>query len=264
MLLLAGPRSKSKSGVWTAGARCGVPTPVLKQPSEDFEPVLCSQHLNELKMVNLGDIIPNFEAETTEGKIKFHDWLGDSWGILFSHPQDFTPVCTSELGRAATLAPEFTKRSCKIIGLTCDPVNNHISWIEDIKAYTKLSDFPFPIIADDKRAVAVELGMIAPDEQASDGMPLTCRAVFIIGPDKKLKLSMLYPVTTGRNFDEIIRALDSLQVTSQQKVATPADWKVGTPCMVIPSLSAEEAKKLFPDHIQHSVPSGKPYLRTTM
>ncbi|KAA0191795.1 Thioredoxin peroxidase-like 3 [Hyalella azteca] len=214
-------------------------------------------------MVNLGDIFPNFEAETTDGKIKFHDWLGESWGILFSHPRDYTPVCTTELGRAAALAPQFEKRGCKLIALSCDALDDHHGWIEDIKAYNKLSEFPYPIIADDKRALAVQLGMIDPDEQGADGMPYTCRAVFVVGPDKKLKLSMLYPATTGRNFDEILRALDSLQLTATQKVATPADWTKGSACMVLPSVSPDDAKQLFPEHVCHPVPSGKTYLRTT-
>uniref|UniRef100_A0A2P2HWY7 1-Cys peroxiredoxin n=1 Tax=Hirondellea gigas TaxID=1518452 RepID=A0A2P2HWY7_9CRUS len=213
-------------------------------------------------MVNLGDVFPDFEADTSAGHIKFHDWLGDSWAILFSHPADYTPVCTTELGKAAELAPEFEKRNCKMIALSCDGVDDHKGWIEDIKSYSKLSEFPYQIIADEKRDLAVKLGMVDPDEKDKAGLPLTCRAVFII-KDKKLKLSMLYPATTGRNFNEILRVLDSLQLTAREKCATPVDWQQGDACMVLPSLSAYEAKQLFPKHVHHSVPSGKSYLRTT-
>ncbi|XP_064092299.1 peroxiredoxin-6-like [Macrobrachium nipponense] len=215
-------------------------------------------------MVNLGDVFPNFTAESTQGTIKFHNYIGDSWGVLFSHPADYTPVCTTELGRVAKLAPEFAKRNVKLIALSCDNVASHNGWIKDIQAYNKLSgEFPYPIVADENRDLAVSLGMVDPDEKDAAGMPLTCRAVFVVGPDKKLKLSILYPATTGRNFDEILRVIDSLQLTAVKKVATPADWKDGSHCMVIPSISSEEAKTLFPEHKVHDVPSGKPYLRTT-
>jgi len=216
-------------------------------------------------MVNLGDVFPNFEADSTVGKIKLHDWLGDSWGILFSHPADFTPVCTTELGEAARLAPEFCKRGCKMIALSCDSVASHNAWIEDVKGYNKLTErFPFPIIADEDRKLAVQLGMVDPDERTAAGLPLTCRAVFIIAPDKKMKLSILYPATTGRNFAEVLRVLDSLQLTAAKKVATPVNWSPGSAVMVVPSLSEEEAKTMFPKHTKHDLPSGKPYLRTTM
>lgn len=215
-------------------------------------------------MVNLGDVFPNFSAESTHGPIKFHTYLGDSWGVLFSHPADFTPVCTTELGRVAKLAPEFTKRNVKLIALSCDSVASHNGWIADIQAYNNLSgEFPYPIVADENRDLAVSLGMVDPDEKDAAGMPLTCRAVFVVGPDKKLKLSILYPATTGRNFDEILRVIDSLQLTAVKKVATPADWKDGAHCMVVPSISPDDAKKLFPEHKVHNVPSGKAYLRTT-
>jgi len=221
------------------------------------------EQLTAGSMVNLGDVFPNFEADTTEGRIAFHDWLGDSWGILFSHPADYTPVCTTELGEAARLHPEFSKRGCKMIALSCDSVLDHKGWAEDIKCYNKLSSFPLPIIADEDRKLAVQLGMVDPDERTAAGLPLTCRAVFVVSPDKKLRLSMLYPATTGRNFTEILRALDSLQLTAAQKVATPVNWTPGAACMVVPSLSAEQATQLFPGHVKHEVPSGKPYLRTT-
>lgn len=217
--------------------------------------------------LNLGDPFPNFKCETTVGTIDFHQWLGDSWGILFSHPADYTPVCTTELARAAQLAHVFKQKGVKIIALSCDSVDSHHGWIKDIEAFGELPDgpFPYPIIADEKREIAVKLGMLDPVEKDKEGLPLTCRAVFIIGPDKKMKLSMLYPATTGRNFDEVLRATDSLLVTETRKVATPAGWKKGTPCMVLPSVTEEEIPKLFPTGIkQYDVPSGKNYLRTTM
>jgi len=215
-------------------------------------------------MVNLGDVFPDFSAETSQGHVQFHQWLGDSWGLLFSHPADFTPVCTTELGRFAQLQGEFDKRGVKLIALSCDGVDSHKEWIEDIKAYAKVDSFTYPIIADEKRELAVKLGMVDPVEQDSAGMPLTCRAVFVIGPDKKLKLSVLYPASTGRSFDEILRVIDSLQLTSKFKVATPADWKPGCPCMVIPSVKSEEVAQLFPAGVtDHALPSAKGYLRTT-
>ncbi|XP_015724871.1 peroxiredoxin-6 [Coturnix japonica] len=215
----------------------------------------------------LGDEAPNFEADTTQGRIRFHDFLGDSWGILFSHPRDFTPVCTTELGRAAKLASEFSKRNVKMIALSIDSVPDHLAWSKDINAYNgdqPVEKLPFPIIADKNRELAVKLGMLDPDERDKDGMPLTARVVFIFGPDKKLKLSILYPATTGRNFDEILRVVDSLQLTAYKKVATPVDWKSGDSVMVVPTLPDEEAKKLFPKGVfTKDLPSGKKYLRYT-
>ena len=209
--------------------------------------------------------MPNFEAETTEGKIKFNDWQGNSWGVLFSHPRDFTPVCTTELGQVTKRAPEFEKRGCKLIALSCDGVEDHLAWSEDVMSFMGCNGkrLPYPIIADPDREIAKMLGMIDPDEKDPSGMPLTCRAVFVVGPDHKLKLSILYPATTGRNFDEILRVIDSLQLTATKKVATPVDWTPGKPAMVIPSLSPEEAKKMFPKHEVRTVPSGKGYLRFT-
>uniref|UniRef100_A0A674AYW5 Peroxiredoxin-6 n=1 Tax=Salmo trutta TaxID=8032 RepID=A0A674AYW5_SALTR len=183
----------------------------------------------------LGDVFPNFEAETTKGKIKFHDFLGDSWGILFSHPSDYTPVCTTELGRAAKLSDEFSRRDVKMIALSIDSLEDHHGWTKDILAYNNEESgcaFPFPIIADNQRELAVALGMLDPNEKDKDGMPLTARCVFVIGQDKKLKLSLLYPATTGRNFDEILRVVDSLQLTAKNRVATPADWQVSQPIPV--------------------------------
>ncbi|XP_022051519.1 peroxiredoxin-6 [Acanthochromis polyacanthus] len=214
----------------------------------------------------LGDVFPNFEADTTIGKIKFHDFLGDSWGILFSHPRDFTPVCTTELACAAKISNEFKKRNVKMIALSIDSVEDHKGWSKDVMAFNSdgESPLPFPIIADDKRQLSVQLGMLDPDERDKDGMPLTARCVFVVGPDKKLKLSILYPATTGRNFDELLRVIDSLQLTAQKKVATPVDWKPGDEVMVIPSLSDAEAASLFTNGVTtKELPSGKKYLRYT-
>ncbi|KAL5011525.1 hypothetical protein ScPMuIL_010076 [Solemya velum] len=197
-------------------------------------------------MVNLGDVFPNFDADTSDGKINFHTWIGDKWAILFSHPADYTPVCTTELGRVLKLVPDFEKRNVKLIALSVDDVESHKGWAKDVQDFVGHSGkFPYPIVSDPKRDLAVKFGMVDPVEKDGAGMPLTCRAVFIIGPDKKLKLSLLYPATTGRNFDEILRVVDSLQLTATHKVATPADWKPGDKCMVVPSVSAEEAKKMF-------------------
>jgi len=215
-------------------------------------------------MVNLGDVFPNFSADTSEGKIQFHDWIGDSWAILFSHPADYTPVCTTELGRVVTLVPEFKKRGVKMIALSCDSVEDHKGWGKDVMDYCGQSgDLPFPIIADLDRSLAVQLGMVDPDERTAAGLALTARCVFVIGPDKKLKLSILYPATTGRNFNEILRVIDSLQLTATKKVATPVDWNSGDKCMVVPSLSNDDALKLFPQMEKRAVPSGKNYLRFT-
>nr|AEI52300.1 peroxiredoxin 6 protein [Sepiella maindroni] len=215
-------------------------------------------------MANLGDIFPNFDADTTAGHFNFHEFINNSWAILFSHPADYTPVCTTELTRVVQLIPEFKKRGVKLCALSCDDVESHHGWIKDIIAYGKLAEFPYPIISDKTRKLAVSLGMVDPDEKDLAGMPLTARAVFIIGPDKKLKLSILYPATTGRNFDEILRVIDSLQLTAKHKVATPVDWKVGDKCMVVPSVKVEDEKEIFPKGVETiPVPSGKSYLRMT-
>ncbi|XP_028301293.1 peroxiredoxin-6 [Gouania willdenowi] len=214
----------------------------------------------------LGDEFPNFQADTTIGPIKFHEFLGSSWGILFSHPKDYTPVCTTELARAAKLSDEFKKRGVKMIALSVDSVEDHCGWSKDVMAFNNESgsELPYPIIADHKRELSVQLGMLDPDERDQDGVPLTARCVFVIGPDKKLKLSILYPATTGRNFDELLRVIDSLQLTAQKKVATPVDWKPGNEVMVIPSLSDAEAASLFPNGVRcKEVPSKKNYLRFT-
>ncbi|XP_055967123.1 peroxiredoxin-6-like [Sorex fumeus] len=189
------------------------------------------------------------------------------WGILFSHPRDFTPVCTTELGRAAKLAPEFAKRNVKLIALSIDSVEDHLAWSKDINAYNcdePTEKLPFPIIDDKNRELAIQLGMLDPAEKDEKGMPVTARVVFVFGPDKKLKLSILYPATTGRNFDEILRVVASLQLTAEKRVATPVDWKMGDSVMVLPTIPEEEAKKLFPKGVfTKELPSGKKYLRYT-
>jgi thioredoxin-dependent peroxiredoxin len=202
--------------------------------------------------LQLGDEAPNFTAETTEGSIDFHNWLGNSWAVLFSHPKDFTPVCTTELGRVAALKPEFDKRGVKVIGLSVDPLGSHKEWSNDIKE-TQGTAVNFPMIADHDRKVSDLYGMIHP--KAND--TLTVRSVFIIGPDKKIKLSLTYPASTGRNFDEILRVIDSLQLTAKHKVATPVDWKQGQDVIIAGSVSDEDAKKQYPNGWK----TVKPYLR---
>jgi len=204
---------------------------------------------------------PNFTAETTEGKINFHDWIGDSWAILFSHPKDFTPVCTTELGYMAKLKPEFDKRNTKVIGLSVDPVDNHARWAQDI-AETQGTAPNYPMIGDTDLAVSKLYNML-PEETAggSDGRTAadnaTVRTVFIIGPDKKIKLMLAYPMTTGRNFDEILRVLDSMQLTAKHRVATPVNWKQGEKVIIAGSVSDDEAKTIYPDGWD----APRPYLR---
>ncbi|MBN8916713.1 MAG: peroxiredoxin [Rhizobiales bacterium] len=202
--------------------------------------------------LRLGDVVPDFEAVTTEGPIKFHEWLGDSWGILFSHPKNFTPVCTTELGQASHLKPEFDKRGVKLLGLSVDAIDNHPAWVGDIKDATGAT-LNFPLIADSDKKVSDLYDLIHPN--AND--TLTVRSVFIIGPDKKLKLSLTYPASTGRNFAEILRVVDSLQLTAKHSVATPVDWKQGDDVIIVPSLSDDAAKEKFPDGWK----TVKPYLR---
>ena len=202
--------------------------------------------------LQLGDTVPDFEADTTEGPVRFHDWIEGSWAVLFSHPKDFTPVCTTELGAVAKLKPEFDRRGVKVIGLSVDPLSEHKKWADDIEE-TQGAALNFPLIADPDRKVADLYGMIHPN--ASD--TLTVRSVYIIGPDKKLKLSLVYPASTGRNFDEILRAIDSLQLTANHSVATPADWRRGEDVIIVPSVSDEEAREKFPGGWN----TVKPYLR---
>ena len=202
--------------------------------------------------LRLGDTAPDFTAETTEGTINFHEWLGDSWGVLFSHPKDYTPVCTTELGAAARLKPEFDKRNVKIVGLSVDPVDSHKGWAADIEE-TQGQALNFPVIADADRKVSDLYDMIHPN--ASD--TFTVRSVFVIGPDKKLKLTITYPASTGRNFDEVLRVIDSLQLTAKHSVATPVNWKHGEDVIIVPALSDEQAKEKFPGGWK----TLKPYLR---
>src|SRR5437763_12639833 len=202
--------------------------------------------------IRLGDEAPDFTAQTTEGEIKFHDWLGDSWGVLFSHPKDYTPVCTTELGMAARLKPEFDKRNVKIMGLSVDPLESHVGWEKDIEE-TQGTAVNFPMIADPDRNVADLYDMIHPN--ASD--TFTVRSVFVIGPDKKVKLTLTYPASTGRNFAELLRVIDSLQLTAKHAVATPADWIQGQPVIIVPAVSDAEAAKRFPQGFV----AKKPYLR---
>ena len=204
--------------------------------------------------IRLGDTTPDFTAETTEGTIEFHKWLGDSWGILFSHPKDYTPVCTTELGRVANLKPEFEKRNVKMVAVSVDDLESHKGWIGDINE-TQNCTMNYPIIADPDRRVATAYDMIHPN--ALDN--LTVRTVFIIGPDKKVKLQLTYPASTGRNFDEILRVVDSLQLTANYQVATPADWKRGDDCVVVPAIKTEDIPAKFPKGFKEV----KPYLRMT-
>ena len=211
--------------------------------------------------LSIGSIAPDFDAETTEGKIHFHDWIGDSWAILFSHPKDFTPVCTTELGTMARMKPEFDKRHTKLIGLSVDPVANHAKWAKDI-AETQGAAPNYPMIGDTELKVAKLYNMLPADASGgSDGRTAadnaTVRTVFIIGPDKKIKLMLMYPMTTGRNFDEILRALDSIQLTARHRVATPANWTDGGKVIIAGSVSDEEAKTLYPGGWD----APRPYLR---
>lgn len=211
--------------------------------------------------LRINDEAPNFTANTTQGRIDFHEWIGHSWAILFSHPKDFTPVCTTELGYMAGLAPEFAKRNCKVIGLSVDPVESHENWMKDIEE-TQGHAVNYPLIGDTDLAVSKLYNMLPADEGGtSEGRTAatnaTVRSVFIIGPDKKIKLMLTYPMTTGRNFDEILRVLDSMQLTVQHKVATPANWKNGEDVIIVPAVSDEEAKKMFPEGWK----AFKPYLR---
>ena len=213
--------------------------------------------------LRINDVAPDFTANTTQGPIKFHDWIGDSWAVLFSHPKDFTPVCTTELGYMAKLKPEFDKRNTKIIGLSVDPVDNHGRWAKDIEE-TQGTAVNFPMIGDPDLAVAKLYNMLPAEEPGtSEGRTAannaTVRTVFVVGPDKKIKLMLTYPMTTGRNFDEVLRVLDSMQLTAKHRVATPVNWKHGDDVIIVPSVSDDEAKGLFPAGWK----THKPYLRTT-
>jgi alkyl hydroperoxide reductase subunit AhpC len=211
--------------------------------------------------LQIGSTAPDFEANTTEGPIHFHDWIGDSWAVLFSHPRNFTPVCTTELGYMASIEPEFARRGVKVIGLSVDPVTNHEQWAKDIEE-TQGTAPNYPIIGDDDFKVSKLYGML-PEDTAGDATARTAadnqtvRNVFVIGPDKKIKLILIYPMTTGRNFDEVLRVIDSLQLTAKHKVATPANWKPGDDVIIAGSVSDEEARERYPDGWE----SPRPYIR---
>jgi thioredoxin-dependent peroxiredoxin len=204
--------------------------------------------------LRLGDVAPNFKAQTTEGEIDFHEFLGNSWGVLFSHPADYTPVCTTELGRTALLKEEFAKRNVKVLAVSVDPLDKHFGWRNDINE-TQNCTVDFPIIADENREVASLYDMIHPNASAT----ATVRSLFVIGPDKLIKLMITYPASTGRNFFEVLRVIDSLQLTSKHSLATPADWKQGEDAIVVPAVSTEDAIKKFPKGVKIV----KPYLRYT-
>jgi thioredoxin-dependent peroxiredoxin len=211
--------------------------------------------------LQLGETAPDFEAETTQGKIRFHEWLGDSWAVLFSHPKDFTPVCTTELGYMARIKPEFDRRGVKIIGLSVDPVDRHAKWAEDIKETQGFAP-NYPMIGDTDLKISKLYGMLpASTSGGADGRTAadnqTVRNVFVIGPDKKIKLILVYPMTTGRNFDEVLRVIDSMQLTAKHRVATPANWKEGDDVIISGSVSDEEAKKIYPEGWK----APRPYLR---
>jgi len=210
--------------------------------------------------LRINDTAPDFQAQTTTGPIRFHEWIGDQWAILFSHPKDFTPVCTTELGYMAKIEPEFTKRNAKLIGLSVDPVDSHSRWLGDIEE-TQGAKVNYPIIGDRELMVSKLYNMLPAEEMTLDGRTAatnqTVRSVFMIGPDKKIKLMLTYPMTTGRNFDEILRVLDSMQMTAKFKVATPVNWKQGDDVIIAGSVSDEDAKKLFPEGWK----APKPYLR---
>jgi alkyl hydroperoxide reductase subunit AhpC len=210
--------------------------------------------------LRINDTAPNFEAQTTHGRLDFHQWIGDSWAILFSHPKDFTPVCTTELGYMARIEPEFTQRNAKLIGLSVDPVDSHARWLADIEQ-TQGAKVHYPIIGDRELAVAKLYDMLPAEETTVDGRTAatnqTVRSVFMIGPDKKIKLMLTYPMTTGRNFDEILRVLDSMQMTAKFKVATPVNWKPGDDVIIASSVTDDDARTMFPEGWQ----APRPYLR---
>ncbi|CAO2821695.1 unnamed protein product [Amaranthus hypochondriacus] len=214
--------------------------------------------------ITIGDIVPNLEVETTHGKFKLHDYFANGWTILFSHPGDFTPVCTTELGAMAAYTEEFKKRGVKLLGLSCDDISSHNEWIKDVEAYSGGHKVTYPIIADPKREIIKQLNMVDPDEKTPNGQQLPSRALHIIGPNNMVKLSFLYPASTGRNMDEVVRALDSLQKAAKHKVATPVNWKPNDKVVISPSVNDDEAKKMFPQGFETAdLPSKKGYLRFT-
>ena len=207
-----------------------------------------------MSTLRLGDTAPNFKASTTEGEIDFHEWLGEGWGVLFSHPADYTPVCTTELGTVAKFKDQFADRNCKVVALSVDPIEDHHNWVKDINE-TQNTTVNFPIIADTDKKIATLYDMIHPNADSK----ATVRSVFVIAPDKSIKLTITYPPSTGRNFHELLRVIDSLQLTAYRKLATPANWEKGDDCVISPSVSNEEAKTLFPKGFTEV----KPYLRLT-
>ena len=217
-----------------------------------------SKLIDSQKCIRLGDEAPDFTCLSQQGPIHFHDYIAGSWCIFFSHPADFTPVCTTELGRAAQLTDEFAKRGCKMIALSVDSVENHHKWIKDIEEINNVK-INYPILADTNRRVSVQYGMLNQEHLAASGLPLTVRSVFIIDKSKKVKTIITYPASTGRNFDELLRVIDSLQLAESHKLATPADWKKGKDCVVLPTVPTEEAHKLFPKGVKVV----RPWLRTT-
>ena len=227
----------------------------------DLVHAISALHLGVLTRLTIGDTAPDFSVQTTEGPIRFHEWIEDSWTVLFSHPRDFTPVCTTELGYMAKIKPEFDRRNVKIIGLSVDPLDNHTKWAQDI-ADTQGAAPNYPLIADTDFAVSKAYGMLPPETtgdptQRTPAENATLRNVFVIGPDKKIKLVMVYPMTTGRNFDEVLRAIDSLQLTATHRLATPAQWRQGDDVIIAGSVSDDEARQIYPDGWQ----SPRPYLR---
>uniref|UniRef100_A0A7S0ZDE0 Thioredoxin domain-containing protein n=1 Tax=Timspurckia oligopyrenoides TaxID=708627 RepID=A0A7S0ZDE0_9RHOD len=209
----------------------------------------------------LGDVIPDLEVETSVGKMKLYDYMGSDWLLLCSHPADYTPVCTTELGRLAVLQPEFEKRGVKVMALSCDSAESHQGWLGDINKNSGCS-VSYPIIADESREVAKAFGMLQTEGFTLQGLPATVRSVFVIGNDHKVKMSLTYPASTGRNFDEILRVVDSLKLTADKSVATPVDWKAGDECVILPSVSNDAAKEKFPNGWKTvDLPSGKEYLR---
>jgi alkyl hydroperoxide reductase subunit AhpC len=231
------------------------PSPIFyrcARPSSNGNPDEKERRMKQAAALQLGDEAPDFTAETTDGTVNFHEWMGDGWAVLFSHPKDFTPVCTTELGEVARIKGEFDRRNVKVIAISVDPLESHSKWAEDIKE-TQGHAVNFPLIADPDRRVADLYGMIHPN--ASD--TVTVRSVFVVGPDKKVKLMITYPQSTGRNFDEILRVIDSLQLTAGHKVSTPVNWKQGDDVIIIPAVSDDEARERFPEGWK----AVKPYLR---
>ncbi|XP_010276532.1 PREDICTED: 1-Cys peroxiredoxin-like [Nelumbo nucifera] len=214
--------------------------------------------------LTIGDTLPDLEVETTHGSFKLHDFVGNDWAIIFSHPADFTPVCTTELGKMALYEKEFNERGVKLLGVSCDDIQSHKDWIKDIEAYTPGCKVKYPIVADPKKDIIKQLNMVDPDAKDPDGSEVPSRALHVVAPDKKIKLSILYPATTGRNMEEVLRVVDSLQKTAKYKVATPVNWKPGEPVVISPSVSNDEANVMFPQgYTTVDLPSGKEYLRFT-